>query len=204
MSKESILARFKIHPDITLSDRKNYKNSSVYPMSLQRSEQDTLCKSDSRLYTCLLGIWMGEPSGNASACVREPPFRNSLAVLTNLMFFVVFLSPSRQILDSISNLKSTIVRDIMPCSPLKANLRFGGTYRLHLHGLLPRSRWYFGRLILRPWRWRWYVPPKRRLTFNGLHSVVSQKTVLFIITAVRTSNPAYLKFGHDHFIPRPS
>jgi hypothetical protein len=27
------------------------------------------------------------------------------------------------------------------------------------------------------------------LTFNGLHAVISQKIVLFITTAVRTSNP---------------
>jgi hypothetical protein len=27
------------------------------------------------------------------------------------------------------------------------------------------------------------------LTFNGLHGVISQKTKLFIITAVRTLNP---------------
>jgi hypothetical protein len=46
-------------------------------------------------------------------------------------------------------------------------------------------------------------PPKRRLTYNGLHDVVSQKTVLFVTTPVRTSNPAYFRFGHDHFIPRP-
>jgi hypothetical protein len=34
-----------------------------------------------------------------------------------------------------------------------------------------------------------YVPPKRRLTLNGLHGVISQKIILFITTAVRTSNP---------------
>jgi hypothetical protein len=28
------------------------------------------------------------------------------------------------------------------------------------------------------------------LTFNGLHGVISQKIVLFITTAVRTSNPS--------------
>jgi hypothetical protein len=33
------------------------------------------------------------------------------------------------------------------------------------------------------------VSPKRRLTFNGLHGVTSQKTVRFIITGVETSNP---------------
>jgi hypothetical protein len=34
-------------------------------------------------------------------------------------------------------------------------------------------------LFFRPWRWRRYVPPKHRLTLNGLHGVISQKTVLF-------------------------
>jgi hypothetical protein len=33
-------------------------------------------------------------------------------------------------------------------------------------------------LIFRPWRWRRYVPPKRRLNFNGLHGVISQKIAL--------------------------
>jgi hypothetical protein len=41
------------------------------------------------------------------------------------------------------------------------------------------SSWYLAWLILRPWRWRRYVPPKRRFTFNGLHGVISQKLVLF-------------------------
>jgi hypothetical protein len=34
-----------------------------------------------------------------------------------------------------------------------------------------------------------YVPPKRRLTLNRLHGVTSQKMILFITTAVKTSNP---------------
>jgi hypothetical protein len=33
------------------------------------------------------------------------------------------------------------------------------------------------------------VPPKHQLTYNALHGVISQKTEVFIITAVRTSNP---------------
>jgi hypothetical protein len=32
------------------------------------------------------------------------------------------------------------------------------------------------------------------LTFNGLHSVISQKMVLFKITAVRTSNPTVREY----------
>jgi hypothetical protein len=35
------------------------------------------------------------------------------------------------------------------------------------------------------------VPPKRRLTCNGLY-VISQKTKLFITTALRTSYPTYI------------
>jgi hypothetical protein len=54
------------------------------------------------------------------------------------------------------------------------------------------SRWFLAQFILRPWRWRRYVPPKCRLTFNELHDIISQKTVLFITTAVWTSNPTLL------------
>jgi hypothetical protein len=61
-------------------------------------------------------------------------------------------------------MKSTVIWDIMPCSPLKVNRRFGGTYRLYLQGgrisqagnqressachLL--SCWFLPQLILRP------------------------------------------------------
>jgi hypothetical protein len=33
--------------------------------------------------------------------------------------------------------------------------------------------WYLARLIW-PWRWKRYIPPNRRLTFNGLHGVISR------------------------------
>jgi hypothetical protein len=45
------------------------------------------------------------------------------------------------------------------------------------------SHWYLARLI-QPWRWRWYVPLKRQLTFNRLHSVISQKIVLFKVNGI--------------------
>jgi hypothetical protein len=44
-------------------------------------------------------------------------------------------------------------------------------------------------LFLRPLRWRRYVPPKRRLQLNRLHGVISQKMILFMTSAVETSNP---------------
>jgi hypothetical protein len=44
-------------------------------------------------------------------------------------------------------------------------------------------------LLTRPWRWRRYIPPKRRLNFISLHGVISEKTVIYVTTAVRTPNP---------------
>jgi hypothetical protein len=49
------------------------------------------------------------------------------------------------------------------------------------------------RLILPPCRWRQHVLPKRRLTFNELHGVISLNTELIITEAVRTSNPKHTK-----------
>jgi hypothetical protein len=39
-----------------------------------------------------------------------------------------------------------------------------------------------------PEEWRKYVPLKHRWTSTILHVVISQKIVLFIVTAARTSN----------------
>jgi hypothetical protein len=91
-------------------------------------------------------------------------------------------------------MKIIIFWDITPCSPLKVNWRFGRTFRLLLQGRgISQSRnqreaggkqsspchllhaW----LIFPPSRWRRYVPPKRRLTSNRLHGVISQKIDLF-------------------------
>jgi hypothetical protein len=42
-----------------------------------------------------------------------------------------------------------------------------------------KASWFLARLIFRLWKWRRNVPPKRRLTFTGLHGVISQNIVLF-------------------------
>jgi hypothetical protein len=84
--------------------------------------------------------------------------------------------------------------DITPCSPMKLNRRFGGTYCLHLQGgriiqarngikqavrrdLLVSSLVYPSTL-----KKRQYSPPKRRLTFTGLHGGISQKIELLKMT----------------------
>jgi hypothetical protein len=82
----------------------------------------------------------------------------------------------------IALLKNSILSDITLCGPLKVTRGFTGTYRLHLQSktryLLSASCWFLSWNTLAPWRWRRHVPPKRRLTFNGLHGVISQQTEL--------------------------
>jgi hypothetical protein len=49
-------------------------------------------------------------------------------------------------------MKGTIFWDITPCSPLKVNRRFGGTYLLHLHGSVFHllTRWFLLGLFFDP------------------------------------------------------
>jgi hypothetical protein len=75
-----------------------------------------------------------------------------------------------------------------PCGPLcfpqflySWMFSTGGSVCSHLLMLVPCS-W-----ILLPWRWRRYVPPKRRF-MHDLHGATSQKTAFFIVTTVKTSN----------------
>jgi hypothetical protein len=58
----------------------------------------------------------------------------------------------------------------------------------HVASLWPTFLLVLLNLFIRPWRWRRYVLPKRRLKLNKLHGVISQKMTLFITTAVKTSN----------------
>jgi hypothetical protein len=76
-------------------------------------------------------------------------------------------------------MKSTIFWDITPCSPLSVYRRFRGAY----------CQYQKNKFSEKP-AWK-QVPPKRRLTLNALHGVSSQKMVLLITTAVRTSNPTF-------------
>jgi hypothetical protein len=78
-------------------------------------------------------------------------------------------------------MKSSVFCNIMPCSPLKLNRHFGGTYRLHLQDRrIDRTR---NQRDKRSRRW-WYVSPKRLLSLNGLRALISEKTILFILSEV--------------------
>jgi hypothetical protein len=54
--------------------------------------------------------------------------------------------------------------------------------------------------ILRPWKFRRYIPPKWKFICNALHGVISRKVELFIPTAVRASNPTNLNYVHYFYI----
>jgi hypothetical protein len=95
-------------------------------------------------------------------------------------------------------LKIDIFWDMTPCNLFKFNRRFGGTYSPYFQGRRisgarnqRESRWQI--LISSPeyshtLKIGRYVSPKRLLISCGLHGVTSQKIVLFMATAVRTSN----------------
>jgi hypothetical protein len=87
---------------------------------------------------------------------------------------------------------------VAPCRYF-VNRRFGGTYHLYLRGIrnplamnqreqvaidsATCSRWFIARGFLIPWKWRPYVPPKRRLT-KYLHGATSQRTAFFDLSEV--------------------
>jgi hypothetical protein len=53
--------------------------------------------------------------------------------------------------------------------------------------------------ILWPWRWRWYIPPKHQLTSTELYGITIQKSVHFIVTSVRTSDPTKIILIHTAY-----
>jgi hypothetical protein len=61
-------------------------------------------------------------------------------------------------------MKSTVFWDTVPCSPLKIELCFGGTYRFHLQGrkisqasTRHESRWQAELLLLSRWFLAWLI-----------------------------------------------
>jgi hypothetical protein len=86
----------------------------------------------------------------------------------------------------------TIFWDIASCSTY-VNLRFEGTYHLHLQGRKLAEQETSVQQVPEPWIWKWQAPPKRRFMY-ALHSAISQKMEIFIITSVRTSNRTSTKW----------
>jgi hypothetical protein len=80
--------------------------------------------------------------------------------------------------------KSTIFGHVMVCSSLAVHRRFVETYYRHLQGskIMPNKQSAGNKKAAESLY-------KRRWTSTGIHGIALQMTALFIITAVRTSNP---------------
>jgi hypothetical protein len=121
-------------------------------------------------------------------------------------------------------MKSIIFWDVTPCSLFSWNRCFGAKSRLHqaCHLL---TCWFLLKLFIRPWSWRRYVPPKRRLQLNKLHGVTCQMMIFFcsfvqtfqqsvkgciisrklstILSPIATQQPQKSKcFNYKHFLIR--
>jgi hypothetical protein len=75
--------------------------------------------------------------------------------------------------------------------------RFGGAYHIHLRSIFSPAS---GGFSLEP-EDEGDVPPKRRI-LTELQGVTTQNTVLFIATAVETSNKTYVNTNSGSFITR--
>jgi hypothetical protein len=64
------------------------------------------------------------------------------------------------------------------------------------------SCWFLVWLTLRLWGWRGHVPPKHRLTFNGLHGVISEEKPLKPLLGLVTSKNTLLYILYFEFVCR--
>jgi hypothetical protein len=78
-----------------------------------------------------------------------------------LFVFLIIIALERCEVLAAVVMKSAIFRDVALLNPCC------GCHLLHTA---------LSHFILRPWKWRRYVPSKRLLTFSGLHGIISQKT----------------------------
>jgi hypothetical protein len=93
-------------------------------------------------------------------------------------------------------MEKAVFWDVAPCRS-GVNRRFGDQSAFNVSdGRFACGFSYFTPL---PWRWRRYVPPRRRLT-PLLHGATSQKTAFFIVTAVKTSNLTKWKLFKENLI----
>jgi hypothetical protein len=76
---------------------------------------------------------------------------------------------------------------------------------VHKESLPPVCCCSLSRLTLRRWRWARYAPRKCRLIFGEPYDITNQKIILFMVTAVRTSNRIYMALSHigNKFITLP-
>jgi hypothetical protein len=113
-------------------------------------------------------VWSieSQPMSPPSSRSNNKPSKNSICYLLHIGFLLgLFLDPGDGGHMFLRNV-GWLSMDYMAICPKRQNYS---------------SYWFPAWLIRRPWRWRPHVPPKRRLTFNGLHCDIPQKAELFFI-----------------------
>jgi hypothetical protein len=93
-----------------------------------------------------------------------------LAYSSALKVFLHSFGRCQTIQNYLYNVEELVGVELLTAVVMKSTIFWKSTDACHLF-----SRWHLAWLIL-PWRWRRYVPPKRLLTFSGLHGVIFQKT----------------------------
>jgi hypothetical protein len=141
--------------------------------SMHRSR--SICGGKSGTGACFLQVLRG------FLLILIPPMLHThLSSGAGTIGLIVACVPSELNHTTLQLLKCIIFWDMESCSPFSFNRRFGGTYRLHLQGRRNRFR----------------KPASKQVA-----SRIPEDYILFITTAVKTSNPTSTTFIRTIFSP---
>jgi hypothetical protein len=143
------------------------------------------CNSTGCLNTrCRETLWFPTLEVYAGRPVTSPHLNNWIFIyLTDQL--CVRPIPWTEEVERHMNTEGTNIWTAMPCSVLRFNRRFGGTYRLRLHGRVPSRFPPAFKLVSYCALWTL----KMKAVYFSETLVDFQRTIRRCITAVRTSNP---------------
>jgi hypothetical protein len=129
-------------------------------------------------------IWTGYPdrqvrSHSTNLQSESPSGNGHFSELWTPKFICVRSEEEQNSIQLLLLTSMTVIKINTPPSQIQEQFYVASyNYFWQLFCLLHTQCWFVAWLILRPWRWRRHVLPKRRLIFSGLHGVISQKIKL--------------------------